>query len=411
VAKPIPDPSGWAPRSDLFQIEDLELDARRVLVRCDFNVPISDGHIVDDFRIASTMPTLQKLLRGGARIIACSHLGRPKGRVVDHLKLEPIGQRLGEMLGMDVVQADDVVGPSARAVCESGARVVLLENLRFEAGEEANDAGFAKELASLADAYVNDAFGAAHRAHASVVGVPERIPGAAGLLLEDEVRRLGRLLSSPDHPFVAVLGGAKVSDKLAMIENLLGIADAICIGGAMAFTLLSAAGLPVGRSFIERDRIKDVTRIMDVAKATGVVIALPSDVVAADDAVAGAGHATVPLQEIGERMGVDIGPQTSARFARVIERARSVLWNGPMGIFEIDEYAAGTKAVAAAVAEATTRGAYSVVGGGDSAAALKQLGLADRVTHLSTGGGASLEFLEGKDLPGLAVLRRNRTPS
>jgi phosphoglycerate kinase len=408
VGKPIPDLSARAERSDLFQIDDLELEGRRVLTRCDFNVPIERGRIGDDFRISATVPTLQRLMDAGARITACSHLGRPKGRVVDDLRLDPIGERLGEMLGIDVVKADDVVGPSARAACASDAAVVLLENLRFEAGEEANDPGFSDQLAALADAYVDDAFGAAHRAHASVVGVATRIPCAAGLLLAEEVRKLDRLLTAPERPFVVVLGGAKVSDKLAMIENFLDRADAICIGGAMAFTLLAAAGQPVGRSLVESDRIKEVAEVLERAAAKGVEISLPSDVVAAGDASSGAPHDTVALDRIGDRMGVDIGPQTCASFAHVIEGARSVLWNGPMGIFEIEEYAAGTKAIATAVAQATKGGAYTVVGGGDSAAALRQLGLTESVTHLSTGGGASLEFLEGKDLPGIAVLRRER---
>ncbi|MEA2505709.1 MAG: phosphoglycerate kinase [Actinomycetota bacterium] len=408
AGKQIPDPEHPESASELFQIEDLELRGRRVLTRCDFNVPLDRGRIADDFRISSTVPTLQRLLDSGASITACSHLGRPKGRVVDELRLDPIAERLREMLGRDVLKANDVVGPSAREAVASGAAVVLLENLRFEPGEESNDPRFAGELASLGDAYVDDAFGAAHRSHASVVGVAERIPCAAGLLLAEEVRKLERLLVAPDHPFVAVLGGAKVSDKLAMIENFLDRVDAICIGGAMAFTLLAASGRPIGRSRVEEDRLDSVAKMLGRARNKGVEMALPVDVVAASDASPGAPHDTVALDEIGDRMGVDIGPRTCERFASVIEGARSVLWNGPMGIFEIEDYAAGTRAIAAAVVEATARGAYTVVGGGDSAAALKQLGLTDGVSHLSTGGGASLEFLEGRELPGIAVLRRKR---
>jgi phosphoglycerate kinase len=411
VGKPIPDLADQVSHSDLFQIRDLDIADRRVLVRCDFNVPIRDGRVVDDFRIASCVPTLQCLIDGGASIAACSHLGRPKGRVVDELRLDPIAARLADLLGISVLKVDDVVGPLAQNAVKSDARVVLLENLRFDPGEEANDPAFAAELASLGDAYVDDAFGAAHRAHASVVGVAERIPRAAGLLLADEVGKLGRLLNAPDHPFVVVLGGAKVSDKLGVIQNLVDKADAICIGGAMAFTLLAAAGQPVGRSRVEDDQLGAVEKILEHANESGVEITLPVDVVAADEAVAGSPHDEVSLNEIGDRIGVDIGPATSERFVGVIEGARSVLWNGPMGIFEIDDYAAGTKAVAKAVADVTASGAYSVVGGGDSAAALKGLGLADAVTHLSTGGGASLEFLEGRDLPGIAVLRRNRKAS
>jgi phosphoglycerate kinase len=406
VGKPIPDLTGAVPKPDLYQIADLELKGRRVLIRCDFNVPLQHGRITDDFRIGSTIPTLQRLLDEGARLVACSHLGRPKGKVVDDLRLDPVGERLGEMLGVDVVKADDVIGPSARKAAASDAPVALIENLRFEPGEEANDPHFAEVLASFADAYVDDAFGAAHRAHASVVGVAERLPSAAGLLLADEVEKLGQLLTQPEHPFVAVLGGAKVSDKLGMIENLLDRVDVMCVGGAMAFTLLAAAGEPVGGSRVEGDRIEEVAAILRRANASGAQIVLPTDVIAAADIVPGSAHSAAPLEQIGDRMGVDIGPDTRARFAQVIKGARSILWNGPMGIFEVDAFAGGTKTVATAVAQATATGAYSVVGGGDSAAALKQLGLTQEVSHLSTGGGASLEFLEGRSLPGIAVLQR-----
>jgi phosphoglycerate kinase len=407
VEKPISDRPAAAPELDLCQIDDLELGGRRVLVRCDFNVPLQDGDIADDFRIRATVPTLQRLLQRGALIRVCSHLGRPKGRVVDGLRLDPVARRLSELLGTEVLKTEDVIGPSAKQGCSSETPVVLIENLRFNPGEESNDPAFADQLASLGEAYVDDAFGAAHRAHASVVGVAERLPHAAGLLLADEVEKLGRLLTDPEHPFVAVLGGAKVSDKLDMMSNLLDRVDTMCIGGAMAFTLLAAQGEPVGESLVERGRVGDVSAILDRARARGTDILVPSDVVAAVDRAPGSAHETVLLNEIGDRMGVDIGPQTSGQFARVIQAARSVLWNGPMGIFEIDDYSAGTKAVATAVVGATRNGAYSVVGGGDSASALKQLGLAQEVTHLSTGGGASLEFLEGRDLPGVAVLRRH----
>jgi phosphoglycerate kinase len=345
-------------------------------------------------------------LERGALVRACSHLGRPKGRVVEALRLDPVAKRLGELLRTDVLKTDDVAGPAAEEGCRSNVPVVLLENLRFEPGEESNDPEFAAQLASLADAYVDDAFGAAHRAHASVVGVAEKLPHAAGLLLADEVDNLAHLLADPERPFVAVLGGVKVSDKLDMITNLLDRVDSMCIGGAMAFTLLAATGEPVGNSLVEHDRLGDVKTILHRAKQRGTDIVLPVDVVAAEDAAPGSPHATVALDEIGDRMGVDIGPQSCDRFARVIEGARSVLWNGPMGIFEVEDYSSGTKAVATSVVTATKSGAYSVVGGGDSASALKQLGLEQEVTHLSTGGGASLEFLEGRDLPGIAVLRR-----
>lgn len=376
------------------------------MVRCDFNVPLSDGNITDDMRISASLPTLQKLLGAGARIAVCSHLGRPKGQVVEKLRLAPVAERLGELLDRPVSAASDVVGPEAQKLCGSEEEVVLLENLRFEPGEEKNDPDLGGSLAGLADFYVNDAFGASHRAHASIVGVPERLPSAAGLLLDKEVTALERLLHEPGRPFVAVLGGAKVSDKLGVISNLLERVDALCIGGAMAFTLLVAQGEPVGRSLVEQDRVDEVKGVLADARSTGVEIILPSDVTAADAPETGSPHESVRLADIGDRLGVDIGHESRARFAQTIRRARSVLWNGPMGIFEIDEFAGGTKAVAEAIAQATQDGAYTVTGGGDSAAALKALGMTDAVSHLSTGGGASLELLEGRELPGIAVLRK-----
>lgn len=390
-------------------LDDLEVAGKRVLVRCDLNVPLKDGAITDDMRIRAALPTLETLLDGGARLIVCSHLGRPKGQVVADLSLAPIGRALEQLLGREVFLVDDVVGPEAQAAAVSMADVVLLENLRFEPGEEANDPSFADALADLADAYVDDAFGAAHRAHASVVGVPERLPSAAGLLLADEVTKLERLLHEPERPFVAVLGGAKVSDKLAVIGNLLETVDSICIGGAMAFTLLVAQGHGVGRSVVEIDRVSEVTDVLKEAEAKGVDILLPSDVVAAEAPDAGAPHETVPLSGIGDRLGVDIGPETAKTFGDVISSARTVLWNGPMGIFEIDAFSEGTREVARAVGRATGAGAYTVAGGGDSAAALRQMDMTDAVSHLSTGGGASLELLEGKELPGIAVLRTKGT--
>ena len=383
----------------------IDVAGKRVLVRCDFNVPLKDGRIVDDMRIRSSLPTLEALLNRGARLTVCSHLGRPKGKVVDELRLAPVGRALGQMLGREVHSVPDVVGPEARAASASMGDVVLLENLRFEPGEEKNDPDLADALASLADVYVGDAFGASHRAHASVVGVAERLPSAAGLLLAEEVTKLERLLHGPDHPFVAVLGGAKVSDKLAVIGNLLERVDTICIGGAMAFTLLVAQGHDVGRSLVERDRVSEVTEVLKSAEAKGVQILLPTDVVAASSPDGKAQHETVPLDQIGDRLGVDIGPETSAAFATAIESAKTVLWNGPMGIFEVEAYSHGTREVARAVGRSTGDGAYTVAGGGDSAAALRQMEMTDAVSHLSTGGGASLELLEGRDLPGVAVLR------
>jgi len=384
---------------------DLDVSGRRVLVRCDLNVPLEGQTVADDLRVRACVPTLRALLERGARLAVCSHLGRPKGRVVEELRLAPVGELLAELLGRDVHTLDEVVGPQASGACSSEDEVVLLENLRFEPGEEANDPDFAGALAALAEAYVNDAFGSSHRAHASVVGVAQRLPAAAGLLMRDEVQGLERLLHGAEHPFVAVLGGAKVSDKLAVIGNLLERVDALCIGGAMAFTLLVARGTDVGRSLVERERVPEVAEVLGRARAMDVEILLPGDIVAADSPQEGANHETVALAHIGDRLGVDIGPETARRFTEVIEGARSILWNGPMGIFEVPAYSEGTRSVALAIASATRSGAYSVAGGGDSAAALKQLDLVDAVSHLSTGGGASLELLEGKDLPGIAALR------
>jgi phosphoglycerate kinase len=391
--------------ASLPSLDDLDVEGRRVLVRCDLNVPLKDGQITDDLRVQASLPTLRALLDRSARVAVCSHLGRPKGKVVEELRLRPVGERLGELLGEDVVALDEVVGEKASAACKSDARVVMLENLRFDPREEKNDPDFAAALASLADAYVNDAFGSSHRAHASVVGVPQRLPAAAGYLLANEVEKLERLLHEPERPFVAVLGGVKVSDKLGVIGNLLERVDSIVIGGAMAFTLLKAKGEPVGRSLVEEDRLDEVREVMKRAEGKGVRLFLPTDVVAAESPAEGAPHETVSLKDIGDRMGVDIGPESAVAFAEVIKAAKTVLWNGPMGIFEIDDYAAGTRSIAQAVADATKAGAYTVVGGGDSAAALKQMDMTDAVSHLSTGGGASLELLEGIDLPGVAVLR------
>ena len=398
---PVPERS-----ADLPGIDSLDVEGKRVLVRCDLNVPLKDGRITDDLRIRSAVPTLNALLERGARLAVCSHLGRPKGKVVDELSLKPVGERLEELLGRHVEVAGDVVGESARLACATNYEVVMLENLRFEAGEERNDPGLAEDLARLADAYVDDAFGAAHRAHASISGVAELLPAAAGYLLQEEVTKLERLLHAPEQPFVAVLGGAKVSDKLSVIGNLLERVDSICIGGAMAFTLLVAQGHDVGRSLVEHDRVDAVRDVLGRAADKRVAILLPSDVVAAVSPEAGSSCETVPLDAIGDRLGVDIGPETSANFASAITGARTVLWNGPMGIFEVPEFAGGTRAVAEAMAAATRAGAYTVAGGGDSAAALAQLGMEDAVSHLSTGGGASLELLEGRELPGVEVLRR-----
>ncbi len=391
---------------ELPSLDSLDVAGKRVLVRCDLNVPLGDGAITDDLRIRAALPTLNDLLDRGARLAICSHLGRPKGKVVDELRLAPVGERLSKLFERDVTAVSDVVGEEAKEACASQTEVVLLENLRFEPGETANDADFADALASLADAYVNDAFGASHREHASIVGVPQRLPSAAGHLLVDEVSKLERLLKEPEHPYVAVLGGVKVSDKLDVIESLITRVDVLCIGGAMAFTLLVAKGEEVGRSLVEENRVEDVKRMLAEAESKNVDIYLPTDVVAADRPEEGSPHDTVALSEIGDRMGVDIGPETTGAFAKVIVGARTLLWNGPMGIFEVPDYSAGTRGVATAIEEATAEGAFTVAGGGDSAAALKLFSMTDAVSHLSTGGGASLELLEGKDLPGVAALRQ-----
>jgi phosphoglycerate kinase len=393
-------------RPSLPEVDDIDVEGRRVLVRCDLNVPLSGGRVADDLRVKASLPTLRRLLERRARVAVCSHLGRPKGKVVEDLRLAPVGARLRDLLATEVVVVDDIVGEKARAACSSTAPVVLLENLRFDGREEQNDPVFAKGLADLADAYVNDAFGSSHRAHASVVGVPECVaPVAAGLLLVEEVEHLERLLYAPERPFVAVLGGAKVSDKLGVLRHLIERVDVICVGGAMAFTLLAAQGASVGKSLVEQERLGEVREVLREADGAGMQIVLPTDVIAADAPEEGARHSTADLAAIGNRMGVDIGPATRQEFARAIGRARTVMWNGPMGIYEIEDFAAGTRAVAEAIAGATKAGAFTVAGGGDSAAALAELGLSDAVSHLSTGGGASLEFLEGKDLPGVAVLR------
>jgi phosphoglycerate kinase len=389
----------------LPQLDDLEVEGKRVLVRCDFNVPLEDGHVADDLRIRAALPTLNELLESGARPVLCSHLGRPKGKVVPELRLRPVGERLAELLDRDLEIVEQVVGKEAERACASSSEIVLLENLRFHPGEESNHPAFAGSLASLAEAYVNDAFGAAHRPHASIVGVPELLPAAAGRLLSEEVEKLERLLGDVERPFVAVLGGVKVSDKLGVIGNLLKLVDALCVGGAMAFTLLTALGEDVGRSPVEADRIDEVRDVLARAKAEGVDVLLPVDVVAADAPEEDADYETTKLAGIANRMGVDIGPDTAAAFGEVIAKARTVLWNGPMGVFEVEAFAAGTRAVAEAISAATKAGAYTVAGGGDSAAALAQFGMVDAVSHLSTGGGASLELLEGKELPGIKVLR------
>ncbi len=391
-------------------LDQLDAAGRRVLVRVDYNVPLTDGRVGDDLRIAESLPTVTQLRDTGARVILMSHLGRPKGKVVDELRLAPVAARLTELLGSPVQCARDVVGEDARRIVGGlgDGDVALLENLRFEPGEEANDPEFAAALASLGEAYVDDAFGAAHRAHASVVGVPEQLGrevSVAGHLLTKELQTLSRLLDDPPRPFVAILGGAKVSDKLTVIDSLLQRVDALLIGGAMCFTFIAAAGGRIGASRVEDDQLDTVRDLVSTARDRGISVHLPTDVVAATDFAADADHEVVPADAIPDgRMGLDIGPDTVRAFAEALQGAGSVLWNGPMGVFEWDAFAAGTRGVAEAVAGC---GGFTVIGGGDSAAAIRQMGLADQVSHVSTGGGASLEFIEGRDLPGVAALRRD----
>jgi phosphoglycerate kinase len=389
---------------ELRTVEAADVRGRRVLVRNDFNVPLDDGKVTDDLRIRAAVPTLRWLVEHGARVISCSHLGRPKGKRDERYSLAPVVPVLAAHLGREVRFVDDVVGEAAQTAARelTDGEVMLLQNLRFEPGETDNDPEFADRLAALAELYVDDAFGAAHRAHASVVGVAERLPAYAGYLLATEVRVLSRLLENPDRPFVAVLGGSKVSDKLVVLDNLLGRVDSLVIGGGMCFTFLAAQGLEVGDSLFEKDQVDAVRQLAARAEREGKRLLLPTDVVVADDFAEDANTRTVPVDGIepGWR-GLDIGPETAETFAAEIARARTVFWNGPMGVFEWEPFAAGTRRVAEAVA---TSDAYTVVGGGDSAAAVAQLGLADRIDHLSTGGGASLELLEGQTLPGVAVI-------
>jgi phosphoglycerate kinase len=389
-----------------------DLRGKRVLVRSDLNVPLDGGTITDDGRIRASVPTIRALSEAGARVVVCAHLGRPKGAPEAKYSLAPVAARLGELLGRDVTFATDTVGESAQKAVEAAqdGDVVLLENLRFNPGETAKDeaerAVFARQLASLADAFVSDGFGVVHRKQASVYDVARLLPAAVGGLVETEVSVLKRLTESPERPYAVVLGGAKVSDKLGVIDNLLQTADRLLIGGGMVFTFLKAQDYEVGSSLLEADQVDRVKGYLDQARERGVEIVLPVDIVAATSFSAEADHEVVPAGAIpADRMGLDIGPESGVLFAQKLEDCRTVFWNGPMGAFEMAPYAAGTDAVAKALVEVTSKGALTVVGGGDSAAAVRQLGFADdQFGHISTGGGASLEYLEGKQLPGLTVL-------
>ena len=390
-----------------LSISDLDLSGKKVFIRVDFNVPLKNGVIGDDTRIRASLPTITYALDKGATVILASHLGRPKGKVAPEYSLQPVVGRLSELVGRPVVFASDCIGePAQKAVAEAhaGSKVVLLENLRFHAEEEKNDPVFAGRLAELADLYVNDAFGSAHRAHASVDAVVRAIgEGAAGFLMEKELKYLGDAVESPERPFVAIIGGAKVSDKIEVIDNLLNKVDALLIGGAMAYTFFKSRGMATGRSLVEDDRLDSAREVTKKAGARGVRLELPVDHVVAPKLEAGAPAEILRVDDaaIGERMGLDIGPATAARYTDVVKAAKTVIWNGPMGVFEIPEFANGTEAVARAVAavDGTT-----IIGGGDSISAINKVGVADQVSHISTGGGASLEFLGGQVLPGVAAL-------
>lgn len=386
-------------------VEDIDVSGKKVIVRCDFNVPQDEtGRITDDKRIVAALPTIKYLLEHNAAVILCSHLGRPKGEFKMKYSLAPVAERLSELLGKEVKLAKDVIGEDAKKLASElkCGEAMLLENVRFHKEEEKNDPAFAKELASMAEIYVNDAFGTAHRAHASTAGIADYLPAVCGFLINKEISIMGKALANPVRPFVAILGGAKVSDKIGVINNLIEKCDTIIIGGGMSYTFMKAMGKEIGTSLCEDDKLDLAKDLMAKAEAKGVKLLLPIDTVCADHFAA---DATPVVYEAGalpaDMMGLDIGPKTVELFSEAVKDAGTVVWNGPMGVFEFDAFAVGTKAIAKAIAES---GAVSIIGGGDSAAAVEKLGFADKMSHISTGGGASLEFLEGLVLPGIACL-------
>lgn len=386
-------------------IKDIDVQGKKVFCRVDFNVPMQDGKVTDDTRIRAALPTIQLLIEKGAKVILASHLGRPKGSVKEELRLTPVAARLSELLGKDVKKTDEAYGEAVQA--EIGQMkdgdVLLLENVRFYPGEEKNDPELAKAFAELADVYVNDAFGAAHRAHASTEGIAKHIPAVAGLLMEKELEVLGKALSNPERPFTAIIGGAKVKDKIGVIDNLLDKVDNLIIGGGLAYTFIKAQGYEIGQSLLEEDKIELAKSFMDKAKEKGVNFLMPVDAVIAQEFSPDTEAKVVDIDAIpADWQALDIGPKTAKLYEDTIKNSKLVIWNGPMGVFEFDKFAGGTKAVAEALANAENT--YSVIGGGDSAAAVEKFDLADKMSHISTGGGASLEFMEGKELPGVVAL-------
>lgn len=385
-------------------MNDVEVKGKRVFVRVDFNVPMENGEITDDTRIRAAIPTIQQLVNSGAKVILASHLGRPKGEVKEELRLTAVGHHLSKLIGQPVIKLDESIGEEVETTVGNMKEgdIVLLENVRFHKGEEKNDEELSKSFAKLADIYVNDAFGAAHRAHASTEGIAKYIPAVSGLLMEKELDVLGKALSNPERPFTAIIGGAKVKDKIGVIENLLDKVDHLIIGGGLSFTFTKAQGYSIGKSLLEEDKIELAQGFIAKAKEKGVQLHMPIDTVVANEFSKDAETKVVSIEDIPEDwMGLDIGPKTAERYTEIIKQSKLIIWNGPMGVFEMDKFANGTKTVAQAMAE--TEG-YTIIGGGDSAAAVEKFEVADQMNHISTGGGASLELMEGKQLPGIVAL-------